>query len=41
MTSPFKNMPYNMASVCVCLRAFAVEIKPGMLRDECFIDVHV
>ena len=25
----------------VCARACAVEIKPGMLRDACFIDVHV
>ena len=40
-TSPFKYLPYNMASVCMCVRACAVEIKPGMLRDACFIDVCV
>ena len=37
MTSPFKYLTYSMASVRV--RACAVKIKPGMLRDACFIDV--
>ena len=27
--------------VCVCVHACAVEIKPGMLRAVCFIDVCV
>ena len=35
MTSPFKYLTYNMVSVRVwraCVRAFAVAIKPGVLR---------
>ena len=41
MTPPFKYMPNKMASangwvcVCVCVRACAVEIKPG--NDACWV----
>ena len=43
MASPFKYLPYKMASVRggVCVRACAVEIKPRMLRAACFVDVRV
>ena len=34
-----KYLTYKMASVRV--RACAVEIKPGMLRAACFVDVRV
>ena len=38
-----KYLTYKMASVRVraCVRACAVEIKPGMLRAACFDDVRV
>ena len=38
MMAPFNGV---CARVCACVRAFAVEIKPGMLCDACFIDVRV
>ena len=43
MMSPFKYLPYNMTSVsvCVCVRACAVEIKPEVLRAAYFIDVRI
>ena len=41
MTSMFKYLTYKMASVHACVRACAVEIKPGMLRAACFNDVRV
>ena len=41
MTSPFKYLPtrWRLQRVRVCVRACAVEIKPGMLRAACFFDV--
>ena len=38
-----KYLTYKMASVrvCACVRACAVEIKPGMLRAACFDDIRI
>ena len=41
MTSPFKYLTYvQKKEHGVCVHACAVEIKLGMLRAVCFIDVH-